>query len=470
MILLKGEIMKATEKLRKHDVDMCHGPLFIKIIKFFIPVMLSNMLQLLYNATDQAVVGRFAGSDALAAVGSTASLTNFIVCLVVGLSVGTNSVVARLYGSGNDKAVSRAVHTSMALSAICGIAVGAIGFIVCRPLLLLMGTQADVIDSAVLYMRISFAGFPLVAIYNFSSAVLRAIGDTKRPMLFLVVSGFINVVLNLVFVIKFHMGVAGVAVATIIAQTVSGFLTVRWLMRVDGSYKFYISKLRIHKSECVSIVRVGIPAGLQSSMFSISNIVIQSGINSISKAAVSGCAAAANVDNFVYQAVNSLYHASLAFCGQNYGAKNYARIKKTVLYCTGIVTVVGLGVGTLVYLFAEPLLNIFITDSPEAVMYGKERIMLTCLPYFICGFMEVGCGALRGINHALPALINSVFGACFLRVVWIYTVFRAYPSISVLFISYPITWAVSAILHFAMFAYFFKKMQNGDGAKLKATE
>ena len=339
---------------------------------------------------------------------------------------------------------------------------GAVGIIVCRPILILMGTQPEVLDSAVLYMRISFAGFPLVSVYNFSSAVLRAIGDTKRPMIYLIIAGVINVILNLIFVIVLHMSVAGVALATIIAQTVAGFLTVKCLMTDDGAYRLCLSKIKIHKSECSQIVRVGIPAGLQSSMFSFSNIVIQTGVNSISKDAVSGCAAATTIDNMVYQAINSLYHASLTFCGQNYGAKQYERIKKTVLYCTGIVTIVGLAVGTLTYALSEPLLKIFIDDSAEAIAYGKERLRITCLLYFICGFMEVGCGALRGINHALPAFINSVFGACVLRVVWIYTVFRAFPTVSVLFVSYPLAWVVSTVLHFAMFAYFFKKMKNQD--------
>lgn len=448
--------------IKSGEIDMTSGPLFSKIISFFIPVMLSNLLQMLYNAADQAVVGAFAGSDALGSVGSTSALTNLIVCLVMGLSVGTSTLVARQYGAGNHESVSRAVHTSMFIALICGSAIGIFGFVIARPALVLMGTQPEVLDGAVLYMHITFIGLPVVSLYNFGSAILRAIGDTKRPMYYLTVSGLINVAFNLIFVIFFRMGVAGVATATVISQTVSAVLTTRCLMRSDGCYRFSLSKLRYHKAESMQIIMVGVPAALQSSMFSFSNIIIQSGVNSISKAAVAGCAAASTIESFVYQAMHSLYYTALSFCGQNFGAKKYGRILKSLLYCCAIVTVVGLSLGSVAWLFDDFLLGIFINDSPEAIMFGKQRLFMVCIPYFLCGMMDVICAALRSLNHAVPSLINSVVGACVFRVIWMSTVFRHYNSIPSIFVSYPISWIFTLLLHLSMFIYFFNKSKKEE--------
>lgn len=451
-----------AKAIKSGEVNMTSGPLFSKIIKFFIPVMLSNLLQMLYNAADQAVVGAFAGSDALGSVGSTSSLTNLIVCLVMGLSIGTSTLVARQFGAGNHESVSKAVHTSIFISLICGFAIGIFGFFASRPALLLMGTQEDVLDGAVLYMQITFVGLPVVSLYNFGSAILRAIGDTKRPMYYLTVSGLINVAFNLVFVIFFEMGVAGVAAATIISQTVSAILTMRCLMKSDGCYRFCISKLKYHKTESMQIIKVGVPAALQSSMFSFSNIIIQSGINSISKAAVAGCAAASTIESFVYQAMHALYHTALSFCGQNFGAKKHERILKSLLYCSAIVSVVGIVLGCVAWLFDDFLLGIFINDSPEAIVFGKQRLFMVCVPYFLCGVMDVVCAALRSLNHALPSLINSVVGACVFRVVWMSTVFKHYNSIPSIFVSYPISWVFTLLLHLSMFIYFFNKSKKQE--------
>ena len=451
-----------AKPIRSGEIDMTSGPLFSKIIKFFIPVMLSNLLQMLYNAADQAVVGAFAGSDALGAVGSTSSLTNLIVSLVMGLSIGTSTLVARQFGAGNHGAVSRAVHTSVFISIICGVAIGVFGFVAARPALLLMGTQEDVLDGAVLYMQITFAGLPVVSLYNFGSAILRAVGDTKRPMYYLTVSGIINVIFNLIFVIFFKMGVAGVATATIISQTVSAVLTIRCLMKSDGVYKLSPKKLKLYKAESFQIIQVGVPAALQSSMFSFSNIIIQSGVNSISKAAVAGCAAASTLESFVYQSMHALYHTALSFCGQNFGAKKYKRILKSLVYCSATVTVVGLMLGVAVWLLDDFLLGIFINDSPEAIVYGKQRLFLVCVPYFLCGLMDVVCAALRSLNHAIPALFNSVIGACVFRVIWMSTVFKQYNSIPSIFISYPISWVFTLLLHLTMFLYFFNKSKKQE--------
>lgn len=448
--------------IKSGEVDMCNGPLFSKIIKFFIPVMLSNVLQMLYNAADQAVVGAFAGSDALGSVGSTSALTTLIVSLVMGLSIGTSTLVARQFGAGNREAVSRAVHTSIYISLICGFAIGVFGFFVARPALLLMGTQEEVLEGAVLYMQITFVGLPSLSLYNFGSAILRAVGDTKRPMYYLTISGMVNVLFNLIFVIFFKMGVAGVAAATIIAQTLSATLTVRCLLRSDGCYKLSPSKLKLHKAESMQIIMVGVPSALQTSMFSLSNIIIQSGVNSISKAAVAGCAAAATIESFVYQAMHSLYYTALSFCGQNFGAGKYKRILKSMLYCAAIVTVVGLSLGVVALYFDDFLFGIFINDSPEAIVFGKQRLLMVCVSYFLCGLMDVTCAALRSLNHAIPALINSIVGACLFRIVWMSTVFKHYNSVSSIYITYPLSWIITLTLNLILFTLFFRKYRKKE--------
>ena len=454
-----------TKGTKSGEVDMCNGPLFSKIVVFFIPVMLTNLLQTLYSAADQAVVGQFAqnGADALASIGSTNALTNLILCFLTGLSVGTSSVVARLFGAGNKDAVERAVHTSISISIILGIVLGIVGITLSKPLLILMNTQPDVLDGAVLYMQISFAGLPVVAAYNYGSAILRAVGDTKRPMIYLMIGGVVNIILNLFFVIVFNMSVDGVALATVLSQVLSCTLTLRCLTRTDGCYRFIPKKLRICKKEASSILTIGIPAGLQSSLFSFSNVLIQSSVNSLGKAAVSGSTAASNIETFVYMAMNSLYHTSLAFCGQNFGAKKLDRIMKSFLYCTAISAVVGIIMGGLVSLLSGPLLGIFIKDNPEAVIFGRQRLFVTCLPYFFCGIMEVGTGALRAVNMAIHALFNTILFTCVLRVVWCNTVFTAFPTISALFISYPTSWALTSVFNTIMFLWFFKREKRMHG-------
>lgn len=456
--------MLNKKTIKSGEVDMCTGTLFPKIAAYFFPVMLSNLLQSLYSAADQAVIGQFAknGSDALAAIGSSHALSNLILCLVTGLAVGTSSIVARFYGADNKKGVHRAVHTSIMLSVILGILIGVVGVVFARPLLLLMGTHPDVLDSAVLYMTISFAGLPVVSVYNYSSAILRAIGDTKRPMYYLMISGVINVILNIFFVTVFEMSVDGVALATVISQAFSCVLTVRNLVLTDGCYKLEFKKLRMYKSETLNILYVGIPAGLQSSVFAISNVIMQSSVNTLGKIAVSGSTAASTIEAFAYMAINSLYHTSLAFCGQNFGARKYDRIKKSLLYCIGIATAIGIMVGAIVIVFSNELLRIFLKENLEAIEFGKQRILATCIFYFLCGIMEAATGALRGINKAIPALINSVLCTCVLRVIWCFTIFKMYPSIGTLFISYPMTWALTSTLHLVMFAIYYSRMKKSS--------
>lgn len=448
---------------RKHlvyrDTDMCSGSLFPKIVAFALPVMLSNVLQLLYNAADGIVVGQFEGDIAFGAVGSNGALITLITCMIVGLSVGVNSVTACLYGAGDRDGVHRAVHTAMLLSLFCGVLIGIFGYIFCIPLLHLMQTPENVLPLASVYMRITFIGLPSVAVLNFGSAVLRAIGDTRHPMQYLILSGAVNVGLNLLFVGVFHMGVSGVAFATIISQTVAAFLTVRCLMRTEGCFRLSLRDLKIHKNELIRIFRIGIPAGIQSSAFSLSNVFIQSSINSLGDLAVAGCTAAGNIDNLIYMAQNAFYHTVISFVAQNYGAHKPKRIKKSLLYCTALSAVIGLLLGSLCLLFSSPLLHIFV-DDPRAVEFGFERLSLTCLSYFFCGLMEVGSGALRGINRSVISTVESLIGSCLFRIVWIFTIFAAAPSVKTLFISYPVSWILTSASHYIAFFFCYRKIRR----------
>ncbi len=450
---------------KRHSVDMCSGPLFSKIVVFFIPVMLSNILQLVYNAADQIIVGKFAGATSLAAVGSTAALFNLITCLLIGLAVGVSSVTARHFGAGNRGAVSRSVHTSVALSLLIGFILGVLGFVFCKPLLSLMGTPDAVLSKATLYMQILFAGLPFIAAFNFMSAILRAIGDTKRPMIFMIISGVANVLLNLLFVIVFDMDVAGVALATVLSQLLSAVLTLRCLTNTDEVYKLNIKQIKVYKGEFRQIIQIGIPSGIQSAGFSLSNVFLQSAINSFGAPTMTGCTAASSVENLVYQSTNAFYHTSLAFVGQNYGAGQKKRIKKSVLYCMFLAIGIGFAMGMLCTLFSKPLLNLFIDKATDPAFYkealaaGAERMKLTLPIYFMCGVMEVGTGALRAMNRSTISMVFSLTGACLLRIVWIYTAFAANHTIMTLFMSYPVTWSVTSLFLYGAFIYYYRKLK-----------
>lgn len=441
----------------KHEVDMCNGPLLKKIIVFSVPVMLSGVLQLLYNAADIVVVGRYAGSVALAAVGSTSSLINLIVNVFMGLSIGASVVVSQYYGAGKKKDVSETVHTSIAVSVISGIVVGIFGVIMAKQLLRAMGTPEDVLNHASLYMRIYFAGMPATMVYNFGSAILRAVGDTKRPLYFLTISGIINVVLNLVFVIVFHMGVAGVALATVIAQCVSVVLVIICLVRFDGSIKLHIKKIRIYKSKLVEIIKIGLPAGIQGSIFAISNVLIQSAVNSFGSVVMAGNAAAANIEGFVYTSMNALYQTALTFTGQNVGAKKYNRIGKVFKICATFVVIVGGGLGFLAFLFSKDLLKIY-SSTPKVIEMGMVRMSIICTSYFLCGFMDVLVGELRGMGRSILPMIVSIVGVCGFRIFWIYTVFAQTRSLRTLYISYPISWIVTSFIHLICYIVVRRKL------------
>ena len=437
------------------EIDMTNGPLVGKIIRFAIPLALSGILQLLFNAADIIVAGRFAGSQALAAVGSTSALINLIVNLFIGLSIGVNVLVARYYGAGNRKDLHETVHTAVLISIISGVVLVFIGILLARPLLELMATPEDVIDQSVLYMCIYFVGMPVMMLYNFGAAILRAVGDTQRPLYFLLIAGVVNVILNLFFVIVLHMGVAGVATATVISQCISAGLVLLCLVRSDTIYKVELKQLKIHKDKLLQMTKIGIPAGIQGATFSISNVLIQSSVNSFGSIAMAGSTAGGNIEGFVFTAMDSFTQAALSFTGQNYGAKKFHRITKVLWYNILLVTIVGLVLGIGAYLAGRPLLSIYSTD-PQVIDYGLQRMLIVCTPYFTCGIMNVLVGAMRGLGSSLTPMVVSIFGVCVLRVVWIYTVFAAAPSFLMLFLSYPITWVATALIEAVCF-YFIRK-------------
>lgn len=435
---------------RQQNTDFTEGPLFGRIVLYCIPLMLSGMLQLLYNAADIVVVGRFGSTQSLAAVGSTASIISLLVNLFLGLSVGVSVMVAQQIGARKDKDVSETVHTAVAVSLITGTVVGIFGLIMTRQFLIWMDSPEDVIDLATVYMKIYFLGMPANMLYNFGSSVLRATGDTKRPLIFLTISGAVNVLLNLLLVIVFRLDTAGVAIATVISQILSAALVVLALMHAHDACHLDLRKIRVHKAKMIEMIRLGLPAGLQSSLFSISNIMIQSSINSFGSLAMAANTAGSNLDGFIYIAMNSVYHAAITFTGQNVGAKKYDRIGKITGACTVIVVLIGAVLGAIVLAFRTPLLQIY-TDEAAVIEMATMRLAIMASTYFICGIMEVICAQLRAMGRSLVPMLVSVLGACGLRMVWIYTVFVWVHTLPVLYLSYPVSWAATAAAHFVCY-------------------
>lgn len=443
---------------RTYELDMSKGSIFKNVIRFVVPLILGNILQLLYNAADIIVVSRWAGSSAMASVGATGSINALIVNLCIGLSVGASVVVSRSFGAKNPQGVHRAVHTSMLLGSIAGVVACFLGVVLSAPLLRLMGTpEGEVLDGAVLYMRIYFLGVPASLLYNFAASVLRAVGDTKRPLYILAATGVVNVVLNLILVIVFHLGVAGVAISTAFANYLSAGIIVYTLTKSERAYRLVFKKLRFYKEELSEILRIGVPAALQSSVFALSNSVIQSAVNSFGTAAIAGSAAASNIEGFVYTAMNAFYQATMTAVSQNYGAKDEKRLNKSIYVPILCVMVVGFGLGLMTVVFANPLLRIYITDSPDAIEFAKIRMMVTGLPYFICGAMEVMGGALRGLGYSVITAINSLIGACGLRILWIIFVLPLARSGYTLFLCWPVSWLVVICMHFVYYMIIRKK-------------
>ncbi|MBR4868585.1 MAG: MATE family efflux transporter, partial [Clostridia bacterium] len=428
-------------KTRNYEMDMTSGSLPKKMIAYALPFIATGALQLLFNTADIIVVGRFAGNQSLAAVGSTTSLIGLIVNLFMGLSVGVSVLISQYYGSNNYKGVSETVHTAFCVSLIFGVLVGTFGFFFSKPMLQLMGSPHDVIDLATLYLKIYFLGTPAFLFYNFLSAVLRAVGDTRRPLFYLSLAGVLNIVLNLISVIVFHMGVAGVAIATVSSQVLSSVLIFRTLRSETGCYHLDYRLLRIHWDKFILMFKIGLPAGIQSSLFSISNVIIQSSINSWGSLAIAGSSAAQSIESFSYTAMNALSQTALAFTGQNIGAGNIKNVKRITLWATLYVTILGILMGGASYLLNQPLISLF-TQDPKVIQYGAQRLFYICLPYFICGIMEVFVGVLRGMGYSLIPMIISVGGICGFRILWIFTVYQHFHTLTTIYLSYPITWLI----------------------------
>lgn len=450
-----------SKKKKVHEIDMLHGALLPKILLFALPLALSSILQLLFNAADVVVLGRFVGPDALAAVGSTASLINLLVNLFVGLSVGVNVMTAKYYARQDEKEVSDIVHTSVTVALICGVLLIFVGFFLAEPLLVLMGSPENVLPMSVLYMRIYFLGMPVILLYNFGAAILRAIGDTKRPLYFLMLAGVVNVVLNLFFVIALDWGVAGVAVATSISNVISALLIVRTLMGEDSALKLSLKRLTIDIRVLKKIFTIGLPAGIQGCIFSVSNVLIQSSVNSFGSTVMAGCTASSNLEGFVYNAMNSVYQANLSFTSQNIGAGKYSRINKILRTCLLVVTIIGAGMGLLFCLFGTPLLGIYSTE-PAVIQAGLVRLYFICGTYFLCGYMDVLVGSLRGMGYAMLPMFVSLLGACGFRILWIFTVFAVNHTMETLFISYPLSWIITALAHFICFRKLRRKLPKED--------
>lgn len=450
---------------------MCEGPILKNILIYTFPIILTGLLQLLFNAADLIVVGWFCGSDSVAAVGSTGSITNLIVNLFIGLSVGAGVAVAQGIGANNHKLTSEAVHTAIPVSLIGGVVLTVVGVMFSETFLTLMGTpEGKLLELSSLYMRIYFAGMTFSMLYNFGSAVLRAAGDTRSPLVFLTVAGVLNVILNVIFVALFKLDVAGVALATSISQALSAFLVIRALIKREDSCRLILREMRIHRAALLKMLKIGIPAGLQGSLFSISNVLIQSSVNSFGSAHMSGSAAASSLEGFCYVAMNSFHQTALNFCGQNFGAGNLKRVKRITVTSIATVACVGLIVGNLIYCFARPLLGIYITDSPEAITFGMERLRFMLIPYFLCGIMDTMTGAMRGIGSSLIPMVITVLGVCALRIVWIYTIFALpqYHSFAGLFISYPISWTVTFIALLASYIIIMRRREREAEQKVAA--
>lgn len=430
----------------RHEMDMTEGPMLPQILAFSGPLILAGILQLLYNAADVIVVGNYAGHEALAAVSSTGSLINLLVNIFMGLSVGASVVIARRYGARDIQGLRVAEHTAMTLALFMGIGVGVLGFFLARPMLQLMDSPPDVIDGATLYVQIYFLGMPANMLYNFGSATLRAVGDTKRPMYYLMIAGLANVVLNLILVIVFHLDVAGVAISTVISQVISAVLVLMCLLRTRGVIQLNLHQCRIEKKSMIEIIRVGLPAGLQGSLFSISNVLIQSSVNSFGSLVVAGNGVASNIEGFVYTAMNAEHQAAMTFASANYGARKFDRVRMTMWYCLGTVAVIGIGGGLLVYAFGAPLMSLY-NSEPQVIANGMIRMSIILPTYFLCGMMDVMVGQLRGIGYSVMPMIVSLTGACLFRIIWIMTVFAANPTLTILYISYPISWGLTFAMH-----------------------
>ena len=445
--------------MKLQNQSMLQGPLLKNVILYTIPIVLTSWLQLLFNAADLVIVGQFDGSNCLAAVGATGAITNLIINLFIGLSVGAGVTVAHGLGSGDDEAVHRTVHAAIPAAIVSGIFLTVVGVALSKTFLVWMDTPTEnnVLELATLYMQVYFGGMVFNMVYNFAASILRAAGDTKSPLIFLAISGVINVGLNVFFVRVLYMSVAGVALATAISQAISAILVVITLMRRTDACKLELKKMRFYGPQLSKMIRIGLPAGIQGSMFSISNVMIQSSINSFGDIVMSGNTAAGNIEGFVFTAMNAFHQTAVNFTGQNVGARQYDRVKKILWTCLGCVGVTGLVLGLAMYGFGPQLLSIYITDSQEAIQYGLVRLGYICAVYFLCGLMDVSTGALRGMGASMVPMIISVLGVCGIRLLWIGTVFQTYHTTDCLYLSYGVSWVITFIAQFAAFWLIYRK-------------
>ena len=440
---------------------MLNGALLPKILLFAVPLALSSILQLLFNAADVIVLGRYVSAEALAAVGSTSSFVNLLVNFFIGISVGVNVMVGQSYAKHNDSMVFDVVHTAIGTSIVAGIIFIFVGIGLSEPLMILMGSPDEVRYMSVLYLQIYFIGMPFILLYNFGAAILRAVGDTKRPLYYLLFAGVVNVVLNLYFVIEWNMGVAGVAIATSVSNFISALLVLRTLMKEKGILRVELRKVRIDPKVLIRICKIGLPAGLQSCFFSISNMVIQSSINSFGTIAMAGSTAASNIENFVYSGMNAVYQANLSFTSQNVGAGRYSRINRILGACIAACTILGLPLQTLACIFGPQLLSIYNND-PDVIASGLERLLIICGTYVLCGYGDVLVGSLRGMGDAFTPMIITLAGVCGLRIVWILTILNIFPSLFVLYLCYPVSWIVTALLQLSHFTKIRRKFPKTD--------
>ena len=443
-----------SSKTKQYEMDMCSGPILRKMLMFALPLMLSSILQLLFNAADIVVVGKFAGDNSLAAVGSNTALTNPLTNLFIGLSIGANVVAARHYGAKAWDDLRRTVHTAMLLSMLSGALLLVLGVIGAEQMLIWMQTPEEVLPLATVYLRIYFLGMISTMVYNFGSALLRAVGDTKRPLYFLLCAGIINVILNLLFVIGFQMDVMGVAIATVISETVSALLVLRCLVKEKGGIHLELRAMRIDRKKMLQILRIGLPAGFQGVVFALSNVVIQSSVNIFGNIVVAGNSAAANLEGFVYMAMNAFYQTTLSFVSQNYGAGEQKRINRIVLLGEACVIVTGTLLGNMVVFFGNDLLQIY-SNNPEVIAAGMVRLHYISMIYALCGIMDVMVGALRGIGYSIMPMIVSIVGVCVLRLIWLATVFQIpeFHKIETVYLSYPVTWILTSLVYIVFFVW-----------------
>ena len=453
------EMEQTTAKKNKYEIDMCNGTIMDKLISFSLPLMLSGILQLMFNAVDIIVVGRFSGSQALAAVGSTSALINVFTNLFIGISLGANVLTARFYAAGREKEVSETVHTAITLALVSGIVMALVGLVFSKGALALMGTPDDVIGLSALYMRIYFLGMPFFMLYNYGAAILRAVGDTKRPLLFLMIAGVINACLNMVLVIVFKLGVAGVAIATVISQMISCVLVLRCLCRSESSYRLRFSELGMKGYYLKQIFSVGVPAGIQSTVINFSNVLLQSSVNSFGSIAMAGYTAANNIFGFLYVSVNSVTQACMSFTSQNYGVRKPKRMDRVLVDCMILSFAVSFAMGCGAYFFGPQLLKIY-TEDPKVIQCGMEILAYTTVTYFLCGQMDLFPGALRGMGRSGVPMILSIIGTVGLRIVWIFGIFPAHRSLKVLFISYPASWIFTIVMQVICFWFVRRKVHS----------